>query len=93
MSFIFRKGEEKMDPLKWCKIAEVQGRLDADLIKSLLEANGIDAELIQEALGHSLIPVAINGLGRVQIFIPKEKVDEALSLLRNIRGSMIIFEP
>jgi hypothetical protein len=85
--------EEKMDPLKWCKIAEVQGRLDADLIKSLLEANGIETELIQEALGHSIIPVAIDGLGRVQIFISKAKTDEALLLLRDIRGSIILFEP
>ena len=82
-----------MDPLQWYKIAEVQGRLDADLIKSLLEANGIEVELIQEALGHSVIPVTINGLGRVQIFISKLKVEEALLILRDFPGSIILFSP
>ena len=63
-----------MDSLTWFEIAEVQGRLDADLAKSLLEANDIPVELIQEALGHSLIPVVIDGLGRVQIFPVQEVI-------------------
>ena len=81
-----------MDPLTWFKIAEVQGRLEADLVKSLLEANGIDVELIQESLGHSLIPVSINGLGRVQIFIPKDKGKAARSLLATFSGSLVLFD-
>jgi hypothetical protein len=75
-----------MDSLKWEKVAEVQGRLDADLVESYLEANGVDVELIQEALGHSVIPVAIDGLGRVQVFVPKEKVKLARELLKNFDG-------
>ncbi|MEW6094571.1 MAG: hypothetical protein AB1531_11480 [Chloroflexota bacterium] len=71
-----------MDSLKWEKVAEVQGRLDADLVESYLEANGVDVELIQEALGHSVIPLTVDGLGRVQVFVPKEKVKEARDLLK-----------
>ena len=82
-----------MDSLTWFKIAEVQGRLDADLAKSLLEANDIPVELIQEALGHSLIPVAIDGLGRVQIFVPKDKTTEAHTLLKDFSSSLILFDP
>lgn len=70
-----------MDDLKWKKIAEVQGRLDAELIESYLEAHGIDVELIQESIGHSIYPVTVNGLGRVQVFVPIEKVEEARELL------------
>jgi hypothetical protein len=73
--------ELSMDSLTWKRVAEVQGRLEAELIESYLEANGVDVELIQEALGHSVIPVMIDGLGRVQIFVPKEKVVEARELL------------
>lgn len=79
-----------MDTLKWQKVAEVQGRLDADLIESFLEANGIDVELIQEALGHSVIPVMIDGLGRVQVFVPKEKAGDARELLENFSGSIYL---
>jgi hypothetical protein len=70
-----------MDQLTWEKVAEVQGRLDADLIESFLEANGIDVELVQEAIGHSVIQVTIDGLGRVQIFVQKAQASEARDLL------------
>jgi len=74
------------------KVAEVQGRLDADLIESFLEAHGIDVELIQEALGHSVIPVTVDGLGRVQIFVPKDKTDQAKKLIKHFSSSVFIEE-
>ena len=74
-----------MDELKWEKLTEVQGRLEAELIESFLEAHGVDVELIQEAVGHSAFPVMIDGLGRVQIFVSKEKSEEAQNLLTAYR--------
>lgn len=70
-----------MDKLKWEKIHEVYGRLEAELIESYLKAQGIDVELFQEAVGHTAFPVTVNGLGRVQIFVPKKNVEEAKKLL------------
>ena len=75
-----------MDELVYEIILEVNGRLEAELIESYLEAEGIDVELIQESIGHSIYPVTVDGLGRVQIFVPKEKVSDArewLWLLKN----------
>jgi len=66
-----------MDELKWELLTEVFGRLDAEAIKSLLEAEEIPVELFQEAVGHHVFPVMIDGLGKVQIFVPKEKITEA----------------
>lgn len=66
-----------MDEIKWIVLDEVAGRLEAEAIKSLLEAEGIPVELIQEAVGHLIYPVTVDGLGRVQIFVPKEKIHEA----------------
>ena len=43
----FHFGETKMDEMMYEKLTEVQGRLEAELIESFLEANGVDAELIQ----------------------------------------------
>jgi hypothetical protein len=73
--------EVKMNNLKWKKVAEVQGRLEAELIESYLEAHGIDVELIQEAICRSIYTVTVDGLGRVQLFVPMEKIEEARELL------------
>lgn len=81
-----------MDEMKYEKLTEVHGRLEADLIESYLEANGVDVELIQESIGHSVIPVTIDGLGRVQIFVPKDKAQEALELLKAYKEDLIMEE-
>jgi hypothetical protein len=73
--------EAVMDELKWEILTEVQGRLEAEFIKSYLEAQEIDVELFQESVGHHIYPVTVNGLGRVQIFVPKEQAAEARQLL------------
>ncbi len=72
-----------MDELKYEKLVEVNGRLEAEMIESYLEAQGIDVELIQEAVGHSAFPVTVDGLGRVQIFVPKSKALEAREWLKS----------
>jgi hypothetical protein len=74
-----------MDTLKWEILVEIQGRLEADLLESYLEANGIDVELIQEAIGHSVYPVTVDGLGRVQVFVAKNNVREARKLLKEFQ--------
>ena len=70
-----------MDDLTWEVLTEVQGRMEAEFIKSYLEAQGIEVELFQESVGHHIYPVMIDGLGRVQIFVPKEQAAEARQLL------------
>ncbi len=77
-----------MDELKYEKVAEVTGRLEADLIESLLEAEGIDVELVQESIGHSSYAVMVDGLGRVQIFVPKEKALEAREWIKAYRDGI-----
>lgn len=70
-----------MDELQWELIDEIQGRLEAEFIKSYLESQGIEVELFQESVGHHIYPVTIDGLGRVQIFVPKEQAAEARQIL------------
>lgn len=76
-----------MDELKWELLTEVQGRLEAEFIKSYLDSQGIDSELFQESVGHHIYPVTIDGLGRVQIFVPKEHAQEARQLLDEYNSS------
>ena len=71
-----------MDELKWELLTEMQGRVEADIFKAYLIANGIeDVELFQEALGQHIYPTMLDMLGRVQVFIPKELLTEAQKLL------------
>jgi hypothetical protein len=76
-----------MDELKWEVLVEVQGRLEADLLQSYLEAYGIQTEIFQESVGHNAFPVMVDGLGRVQIFVSKEQLDEARKLLADYKNS------
>ncbi len=78
-----------MDELKWAKLTEVYGRMDADLIESYLEAHGIDTELFQEAVGHNIYPTTIDGLGKVQIFVAKENLAEARKMIERFNKTDI----
>jgi Putative prokaryotic signal transducing protein len=71
-----------MDRLKWKVVSETNSRLEAEFIKSYFEAQGIEVELVQESIGHTIYPVTVDGLGRVQIFVPEEKIVEAKGLLK-----------
>jgi hypothetical protein len=66
-----------MEKLTWELLTETAGRLQAELLKSHLEAAGIEVELFQEAIGQHIYPVTIDGLGRVQIFVPKPQLPGA----------------
>jgi Putative prokaryotic signal transducing protein len=70
-----------MDELKWELLTETAGRWQADLLKSHLEAAGIEVELFQEAVGRHIYPVIVDGLGRVQVFVPKSQLKAARSIL------------
>ena len=73
--------ENDVDQLQWELLTETAGRLQADLLKSHLEAAGIEAELFQEAVGRHIYPVTIDGLGRVQIFVPKPQLQAARAIV------------
>ena len=74
-----------MDQLTYEKLTEVFGHLEAEMIESLLEAEGIDVELIQASIEHSSF---VTMMGRVQIFVPKDKVHEAREWLKIYRDGI-----
>ncbi len=63
--------------LKWALLTQINGRPEADLLQSYLQAHGLEVELIQEAAGHNVYPVTIDGLGRVQLFVSKTQEADA----------------
>ena len=76
-----------MDELKYELLTEVNGRMQAELLKSYLEAEGIKVELFQEAVGHHIYPVMIDGLARVQFFVPKAQSEDAHKLLNDFNST------
>jgi hypothetical protein len=70
-----------MDKLKYQLLTEVSGRWQADLLKSHLEAEGIEVELFQESVGRHAYPVTVDGLALVQIFVPKSRMADARRIL------------
>ena len=76
-----------MSKMTWEKLTDIYGRLEADMIKSYLEAEGVPVELFQEAVGHHAFPTTIDGLGRVQLFVPKEKFEEARKLIDALQNA------
>ena len=69
-----------MDEIRWEKATEVNGRLEAEMLKSFLEAEGVPVELFQEGAGQAFA-VNVGALGVVQVFVPKDKLAEALPLI------------
>ncbi len=69
------------EDLKWEVLTETNGRPQAELLKSHLNAEGIEVELVQEAVGHLIYPVMVDGLGRVQLFVRKDQLEEARKVL------------
>ncbi|MCL4531530.1 MAG: DUF2007 domain-containing protein [Chloroflexi bacterium] len=76
-----------MDKLTYELLIEVNGRMEADLLKSYLEAEGIPVEIFQEAAGHNVYPVMVDGLGFTQLFVPKERAAEARELLEQFQNA------
>ena len=69
-----------MDKLKYEKIGEANNRAEADVIESFLEAEGIDVALIEESVSYTSYAVP---MARIQIFVPKEKFEQARELLKS----------
>ncbi len=70
-----------MSAKKWSVLDEVGGTLIAELLKGLLEAQGIPVVLSQEGAGHYAYAMSIGSLGQVQILVPDDRLTEARQIL------------
>ncbi|OGO65862.1 MAG: hypothetical protein A2Z45_09660 [Chloroflexi bacterium RBG_19FT_COMBO_55_16] len=64
----------------WEVIAEIYGELQAELLRGLLEAQGIEVVLNQEGAGRAY-GLNVGPLGQVQIMVPASSVDDARHVL------------
>ncbi|MFZ2096075.1 MAG: DUF2007 domain-containing protein [Anaerolineales bacterium] len=65
---------------EWILVDKVQGQLQGELLKGLLEAQGITVWLNQEGAAHAYA-VAVGTLGTVEILVPTSEVEQAHQIL------------
>jgi len=78
-----RKKEQKIDKrMKLIKLGKVWGPVEAEIIKSFLESNGITC-LTRGTWVQSVAPMSADGLGEITIFVSESDYAVAKELLEN----------
>jgi hypothetical protein len=75
--------EPELEPTEesdYVAVATVQGQLEEDQIRAFLESNDIPCE-VRGGMFRNVYPVNIDGIGAIEILVPKDLVDRALDLL------------
>ena len=73
-----------MDEMKFTQLVEVLGRWKAEIIESLLKNEGIDVVLVQDSISNSTYG---NPFAPVQIFVPKDVVQQAREMLETFEDA------
>jgi len=74
-----------MDKKRWVVIDKVAGDLQAEILRGLLEAQGIQVLLSQEGAGRAL-GLSVGPLGEVEILVPEEQRQEASQVLTDYQA-------
>jgi hypothetical protein len=69
-----------MDQDRWEVVDEVNGNLEAEILRGLLQAQGIEVRISQEGAGKAL-GLGVGRLGRVQILTPAYDSENAREVL------------
>ena len=70
-----------MDKLTWEKLTEVFGFIEAEVLQSFLQANEVPVELLREAGTPSTYVFTMDEMSRVDVYVPKDKLERARDLL------------
>jgi len=65
---------------KWETVAEVYGDLEAEIIRSLLQAEGIPVTLSKEGAGQAL-GLQVGKMGEVQVLVTTENAEKSRSII------------
>lgn len=67
-------------PDSWVVIGEAAGRLEADILRGMLESLNLHVRLSQESAG-STYGLSVGPLGRVELMVPDDEVPTARAAL------------
>ena len=68
------------EEIRWVEVTESLSPLEADVIKSRLEAADIPALIEQEAIG-AVMGLTVGPLGSAKVLVPETMANQALELL------------
>jgi hypothetical protein len=77
--------ETIMDKPKWVVATKVAGELQAELMRGLLEAQGIDVHLAIEGAARA-IGITAGPLGEVDVMVPEAQLEEAMEVINSYRA-------
>lgn len=66
-----------MESGSWQVLEQVSGAGKAEILKGLLEAQGIRVILSQEGIGESIYPVSVGPLSEIQILVQSNQFEDA----------------
>jgi hypothetical protein len=75
-----------MPDQKWEVVETIAGEFQAELLRGLLEAQGIPVVLSQEGAGRSLYPVTVGALGKVEVLVPSSYREQALQIIQDFNA-------
>lgn len=78
-----------MSEPSWATLLEVTNRIEAEIIKDALEAQGIPAEIFQEGAIRYAYPMVFGPLAKVEICVPNNRMDEAKAWLTEYENGQI----
>jgi hypothetical protein len=70
-----------MDPVM---IGRTWSDSEAELLRGLLESYGIPCQIISD-IPHAVIPLSVDGLGEIRLFVPREAAEEAERIIEDHR--------
>ncbi len=80
-----------MDDLKWKILTKVYDRVEAEMMKSALDALEIPVAFAQESVG-GVIPVSFGAFAEIHLFVPTEKFAEASAWLEMYENDRVEVE-
>jgi len=66
---------------KWVLLDKVNGSFKAEILKGLLEAQGIDTVLSQEGAAHYGYALTVGPMGEVEILVPSRELERARQVM------------
>lgn len=78
-----------MTEKEWVTLLEVNNRLEAEIIKDALEAQGIPAAFFQEGVAQFGYALSVGPLSVVEICVPSDRISEAQTWLQAYQHNLL----
>ena len=69
---------------EFIELAKVQGDFEAQVLKGLLESEGVDV-IVKAGLVQAIHPITVNGLGEMRLCVREGDLDRAREILNAFR--------